>query len=569
MPQLQHVRPAVEVISKHAPARLVGLDRDLMSIGRDSGSAIVFDDPRVSRAHARILRRADGFYVEDLGSYNLTYVDDEELRPHTPHLLRDGSRIAICDHQLVFHRAAVVIHPGEPSDSSVLKTIDDPGTMMWDTGPDRNGEVLHAVLEINRALGGVGDLNEALNRTLKALFDIFDQAECGFILTEEPDGRLSPRALRRRDGVTSPPALSRTVLARVMDAGKALLIEDVQAEAPFRTADSLASAGIRTALCVPLPGRAGKPIGILQLDSRSRRTRFKPDDLDLLAATAIPIGMAIENYRLLKARAEASAAREIQLALLPRHSPDIPGYTFWSHYEAAQEVGGDYYDYIPMTPRSSSSSGGSGGSGSSSDTPGSKSEGRWVIAVGDVAGKGMPAALMMAHLGAEMRHQARAESDPCRIVEQLNRHFCDEDLMDLFITLALAVIDPATHRLTVVRAGHPSPLVRRAGGNGNGNVEVIGETERGMPLAVVGNRAYRAATVDLAPGDVVVLYSDGIPEAMDRHGKLFGPSAVADALAAAPTGAAAAGAAILDAVRTHVGNRARSDDMTLICFGRD
>ena len=88
-----------------------------------------------------------------------------------------------------------------------------------------------------------------------------------------------------------------------------------------------------------MPGRAGRPIGILQLDSRSRRTRFGPDDLDLLAAAAIPIGMAIENYRLFTARAEAAAAREIQLALLPRHRPDLAGYAFWEHYEPALESG--------------------------------------------------------------------------------------------------------------------------------------------------------------------------------------------------------------------------------------
>src|SRR5262249_9591613 len=159
-----------------------------------------------------------------------------------------------------------------------------------------------------------------------------------FILTEEGDGQLNPRAIRRRDGETSPPALSRTVLERVMEAGKALLIADAQAEGGFRATESLADAGSPTARCVPLPGREGRPIGILQLDSRSRRARFAPKDLDLLAAAAIPIGMAIENYRLFKARAEAAAARQIQLALLPRHRPDIAGYSFWEHYEPALDV---------------------------------------------------------------------------------------------------------------------------------------------------------------------------------------------------------------------------------------
>jgi phosphoserine phosphatase RsbU/P len=339
-----------------------------------------------------------------------------------------------------------------------------------------------------------------------------------------------------------------------MEAGQALLLADVQAEGTFRTTDSLADAGIRTALCVPLPGREGRPIGILQLDSRSRRTRFGPSDLDLLAAAVIPIGMAIENYRLFKSRAEAAAARQIQLALLPRHRPDIPGYALWEHYEPALEVGGDYYDYIPMA----GSGEGPGGSGSAAAQ-------RSAIALGDVAGKGMPAALMMAHLSAEVRHHVHAESDPQRIVERLNRHFLEADLKDLFITLLLVVIDPQAHRLTVVRAGHASPLLRKAGGD----VEVIGDSQRGMPLAIMGNQVYKAATVNLEPGDVVVLYTDGISEALDRNGNMFGTASVTAALQSAPPGAEAAGAAILDAVRAHVAGRNRSDDMTLICLGRD
>jgi serine phosphatase RsbU (regulator of sigma subunit)/pSer/pThr/pTyr-binding forkhead associated (FHA) protein len=543
------VSPALEVHSKNSPTRLFGLDRDVVRIGRDSDSELVLADQRVSRAHARITRRAEGFYIEDLESHNLTYVDELPLPPKTPVALRDGSRISICDHHLIFRRAAIVISGETGSEAAVLRTIDDPGTWSGDTRLDRPEEVLRAVLEIHRALGGEGELNEALNRTLKALFDIFRQAECGFILTEEGDGRLNPRAIRRRDGETTAPALSRTVLEHVMDAGQALLIADAQSEGNFRTTESLADSGIRTALCVPLPGREGRPIGILQLDSRSRRTRFIPSDLDLLAAAAIPIGMAIENYRLFKARAEAAAARQIQLALLPRHRPDIAGYSFWEHYEPALDVGGDYYDYIPIT-----------GSG---EGPGAL--GRWAVAVGDVAGKGMPAALMMAHLGAEVRHEAHAEADPRRIVERLNHHFLEADLRDLFITLLLVIIDPQAHRLTVVRAGHASPLLRRAGGH----IEAIGEAERGMPLAVMGDQKYRAATVDLEPGDMVVLFTDGVNEAMDRQANLFGIASVMAALKAAPPCASAAGTAILDAVRAHVGSRTRSDDVTLICFGRD
>src|SRR3954453_11157227 len=109
MPLRQTVCPALELVVKSGPTRLFGLDRDVIRIGRDSGSDVVLDDQRVSRSHARILRRGGGFSIEDLERHKLTFLDDRELTPKTPAPLRDGSRIAICDHHLIFRRAAVSI----------------------------------------------------------------------------------------------------------------------------------------------------------------------------------------------------------------------------------------------------------------------------------------------------------------------------------------------------------------------------------------------------------------------------------------------------------------------------
>src|SRR3954453_2906706 len=149
MPLRQTVCPALELVVKSGPTRLFGLDRDIIRIGRDSGSDVVLDDQRVSRSHAQILRKDDGFVVEDLDSHNLTYLDDRVLTPMTPVALRDGSRIVICDHQLLFRRAAIVINAEGPGDSAVLKTLDDPGSVSPDTRLDRPRDVLRAVLEIN------------------------------------------------------------------------------------------------------------------------------------------------------------------------------------------------------------------------------------------------------------------------------------------------------------------------------------------------------------------------------------------------------------------------------------
>ena len=156
MPHREHVTPALELFSKGIPARLFGLDRDVVRIGRDSGSEVVIDDQRVSRSHARVLRRDDVYYVEDLESYNLTYLDDRPLPPNTPVPLRDGSRISICDHELVFRRAAIVIRTEKTGDSAVLKTLDEPGMRALETRPDRpaEGRVMRVV--VSSAVHGRG-----------------------------------------------------------------------------------------------------------------------------------------------------------------------------------------------------------------------------------------------------------------------------------------------------------------------------------------------------------------------------------------------------------------------------
>ena len=136
-----HVSPALEVHGKNSPTRLFGLDRDVVRIGRDAGSELAIDDQRVSRSHAQVVRRSDGFYVEDLGSHNLTYLDDLPLAPNSPALLRDGSRIGICDHQFIFRRAAIVIRGESSARSSRLEDARQTRQLVerYTSGPARRG----------------------------------------------------------------------------------------------------------------------------------------------------------------------------------------------------------------------------------------------------------------------------------------------------------------------------------------------------------------------------------------------------------------------------------------------
>lgn len=546
MADSRQITPTLELVSSVLPGRLYELNKDLVRIGRDPASDISLNRKDVSWLHAWIFRRPDGFFIEDRESRNWTYLDGSKLEPRVPTLLRDGARIKICDHNLIFRREAVRVEDRDGG-STILGTIANLSSIDVVSSVGKPDDVLRAVLEINRNLGGTIELNEALGKTLDTLFAIFREAESGFIITKEADGELSPRAIRQRGVEPDQLSLSPTVLDHVMTRGQALL----SAEHPPLDPEHPSSTS-RTVLSVPMLDRKGRPIGIIQLISRPGPVGFRADGLDLLAAVAVPIAVTVENNRLLRAMAEWAAAGEIQRALLPRHRPKSAEYASWEHYEPAQEVGGDYYDYIPLEP---------------SDKGDDANWTRWVVALGDVVGKGMPAALLMSSLSSEVRHRARTEPDPAEVVSRLNRHFHEAEIVDtfIFITLLLVIVDAQEHRITVVNAGHPAPLIRRA----SGRVEILGEDESGPPLGVVRDHRFRPTTAQLGPGDVVLLFTDGVTDSIDAGHRPFGIEAVMRVVAASPGGASDVGEALLKAIRIHAAGRPQVDDVALVAFGRE
>ncbi len=412
-----------------------------------------------------------------------------------------------------------------------------------------------AVLEISRSLSSTLDLYAVLEKTLAVLFDIFPQADRGFVLLrgDAGDDWAGGVSHSRHEGAASL-AASRTILRRVVETGEAILCKDATSENP--DSPSLAALAIHSLVCAPLFDRGRHPIGVIQLDARDELVSFGPEDLDLLAAVAGPVGVAVQNSHLhaaLRRRGEVEQelrwARRVLEALLKPWQGGPAGYAFWDYYEPACQVGGDYYGYFPM-PRP--------------DDPPNGPPRRWAVAVGDVSGKGMPAALLVAHLAAEVGPALAEEPDPGRVVGRLNRRLCGSNLEDMFITFLLVVIDAVEHRLSVVNAGHMGPLVRHS----DGRVEVVGLVGEALPLGVEEDLDYTASTAELACGDIVVLYTDGVNEAQSSAGRMFGDLALQSAIASAPASAAAAGAAILEALRRHADGCEQSDDITLLCFGR-
>ncbi len=474
--------------------------------------------------------------------------------------MRDNDRLKICNLLFTFR-----LYPPGLSDSSRALLVDDDGpipsstmTSRVDVGNPRtparmsvNPELkLRAMLEISQSLAKAFDLEEVLPKILQTLGHIFVQADRGFVvLRSEPSNMLIPAAVWHRRGDDQETIrISRTIVNQVMTDKQAILSADAASDDRFDTSQSIADFRIRSMMCAPLLDSDGNAQGVIQIDTLDQRSRFQQDDLDLLASVAWQAALAIENAQnheqLLTQRAlerDLALAHQVQQALLPDEVPTLPGYEFFNFYEPANQVGGDYFGYVPM--------------------PG----GRLAVVIADVAGKGMSAALLMAKLSAEVAYLLATEATPASALDRLNTSFL-RVLNDRFVTMAIVVIDPARHEATIVNAGHMSPLLCKT----DGSVVELGEDHKGMPIGVDPDCRYEQCVVPLSSGDTVTIYTDGISEAMNDELQLYGIDRIVKDLCKRSERDTVdkLASSVLDDVKRFVGDQDQSDDMCLVCFGR-
>ncbi|MGD9855910.1 MAG: PP2C family protein-serine/threonine phosphatase, partial [Planctomycetaceae bacterium] len=325
----------------------------------------------------------------------------------------------------------------------------------------------------------------------------------GFILLKDSQAeKLRVKATRSRGGKKSDEvAVSMTVVRQVLDTCKAVLSRDVLDDTRFRSTTSLSRFDIRSMMCVPLVDAEGDALGVIQLNTLKIDKAFSDDDLDVLVSVAAQAELALENARLhetvLRQREmerDLDFATQVQLGFLPKERPKVLGYAFADYYEAALRVGGDYFDYITMP------------------------DGRLAIALGDVAGKGMPAALLMARLYSSTRFQLFTAGTPSEALTGLNKDIAGSGLGHRFITFVLMVLDPPTGKVTIANAGHLAPLLRRS----NGEVEAVARNESGLPLGIVPDQQYESATIILREGETLLAFTDGVTEAMNDARRIYG-----------------------------------------------
>ena len=563
--------PFLRVVQGAEPNRRYELVEDRSVIGRSTECEVALDVAAVSRRHAEVIREGENYFVVDLGSRNGTFVNGQRVVDRTQ--LTHGDRIVVCDQEFAFDSPddavpsllgggstrsfesslvqTVTDDEETESEAEVVATIDLGGGAGSGWSTSARPEVkLAALIEISRGLGRALSIEEVLPKLLDSLFTIFTQADRGFVVMRpKEDGPLVPVAVKSRRGeMDDRMRISRTIVEEAMTAKRAILSADAATDERFGMAESIAEFQIRSMMCAPLINSEGEALGVIQIDTINQGSRFVDDDLEVLAAVASQASVAVDNAQMhdqvVAQRAlqrDLELASRMQRALLPASSPAAAGYGFFDYYESARQVGGDYYDYVSL--------------------PG----GRFAAVLGDVAGKGVAAAIVMAKLSSDVRFALATEPDLSSAVNYVNRAFAEQGLEDRFVTMIFAVVDPTTNEVTLANAGHMAPLLRKA----SGEVLEITEEVSGLPIGIVDDFEFESMTLTLDPGDSITTFTDGFSEAMNSERDLYGLERLAEQVKAPASSVAELGRRVLDDVRHFVDGFAQSDDMCLCCFGRD
>jgi phosphoserine phosphatase RsbU/P len=584
------------LIVRATPARgdsVVDLNRPRITIGRSARNDLCVEDPFASRLHAEVRKRGDVFWIADLGSANGTVVNTARLT--APLQLRDRDIIRIGETEIEYSERAdtapargrtsilfsdsgfaplpeaTIVADSRNSAANLLSSLEVPyraqiapaagqATLAPKSGqeslPDRlEDNALAVISRVSLTLLKPLSLDETLRQVLDFVFEVVP-ADRGYVMLfeateEDANGahELVCKAMRTRTPASTNDSadveISRTISDQVLKQGMSVLTSDAQQDPRFQERQSIVLGGLRSVMAVPLAVEE-RISGMIYVDNPFHTNRFTQRDLQLLTLIAGVAAIRIENVRLLEVQQEQkrlanelALASEIQFRLHPETPPAILGYDVMGVSFPCYEVGGDYYDFIE------------------------KPDGRYVVALGDVSGKGTGAAILMSSIHAAVRAHTRTRLSASEIVSEINQYIYDNTPANRYITLFYSELDPRSHQLTYINAGHNSPLLARSSG------EVTRLDIGGFPVGITPFGDYREGWVEIEPGDVMVIYSDGVTESLNEEDEEFGEARLIE-IVQKNRGRGAAGIRdrIDEALTKFVGRASAVDDLTIVILKR-
>ncbi len=530
----------------------VPLNQTRLAVGRSSTVEISFpEDAGLSRQHFAFEAQGEDWTVQDLGSKNGTFVNNIPLKARL--ILKPGDKITAGHVTIVYSpdgkgvAQGVVIFEGSDSDtdtssSSTLQTSLEGAlsnqTMMLERGGAKASAPLQALLKAGQELSENRPLLELFPKILGLAIEAVN-AQRGVVMIL--DGENLVAKAHKGEGFR----ISSAVRDRVIHQRTSILVRDAQLDEAFKSRMSIVEQKVRTMMAVPLQTK-DRIIGLIYVDSPFVLREFTKDDLSLLTVMANIAAIRVESVRLAEVeqaerimKRDLSQAAEIQRGILPETAPEIPGLDLAGVNTPCRTVGGDYYGFFPY--------------------PG----GRVALALGDVSGKGMPAALMVMAFEARLRVLAEEAGNAASLVQRLNKVTCANCPSNRFITFFYGIVDPSKGDLAFANAGHNPPVLVRA----SGKVEML---EGGGPvLGVLEIAPYHEERTKLAPGDTLVIYSDGVTEAASVAEEEYGEQRLIDVVAqhrAEPADAIVK--AVMDSVSQFSLGAAQADDITVVVAKR-
>jgi phosphoserine phosphatase RsbU/P len=546
-------KPArLKIVNRFGVMRSLPLGDPVFTIGRKAENSLQLLSDSVSRQHAEIVYENDAYYLVDIGSKRGTFVNGQQVvRYALQHL--DVIRIGGDEEQQITFLDDSVERASAIFDSSPRLALTQQAERV--TSANEELKKLARFIEVNQAFKFSLTPDDVLCLIVDAAIEI-TQAERGFLMLRNDAGDLEFKVARddnRRWLQGADFAMSRSVVEEAFKQSRSVIINDSNTSERAIPRESVRSLDLRSIACIPLRRfqmtenmdatsiLKRESIGVLYVDSHIIGGTITETSIRLLESLAFEATKSLESVRLMheerekkQIEQELGVARQVQVALSPT-AFKVPDYfEIAAHNIPSRYVGGDFYDFISLR------------------------DNRSAFALGDVSGKGVAAALLAALAQGALQSQFTGNMPLAEVVSSLNKVLVQRSDSNRFITLFCATLDPDGH-FTYINAGHNLPVLARA----NGVIETL--TTKSLLLGAFDFVEYKPRQTRLAPGDVVVMYTDGVTEAVDADNQMFGDDRLENLVKdSVDLSAEEIKVRILDEVLSFTAGLPQGDDITLI-----